>query len=85
MNDILTTTVAVAVHRRSESPIFGEGTLRVELDDDAAGPYVVLTCVNNGEENRPGLRMDMDELDAVTVAARGMMDAFPNDGEVTDA
>lgn len=38
-----TTSTAITVHLENESPVFGECSLTVKLDDEAGGAFVVLT------------------------------------------
>lgn len=37
------TTTAITVHLKDESPVFGECSLTVKLDDEAGGAFVVIT------------------------------------------
>ena len=69
-SEIFTTPIKVAVHRRGDNPIFGECATHVSVDDEAAGPFIVLES-NAGHES--GLRIDPDELEAVVVAARQLI------------
>jgi len=70
------TPIGMAVHLPEESPIFGEQTLKVRIEDDAAGPYLVLRQC--GGEIEPGeVRLDLEELEAVLRAARRLIRAQP--------
>ena len=79
MSEIKTTTISVSVHRAGVSPIYGEGVTRVLLDDEAAGPYIVLRQYDPGLENAE-IRLDIEELRAVTVAAEKLIADYPEDG-----
>ena len=46
--------------------------------DEAAGPFIILA--SNGCSEKGEVRIDMDELEAVVVAARGLISGFPNIG-----
>ena len=41
--DIAVTPVAVAVHRVGDSPVFGESMTHIRVEDDGAGPYIVIS------------------------------------------
>lgn len=75
---ILITPISVAVHRRRDNAIFGENSLRVSVEDEAAGTFIILA--SNGCSEKGEVRIDMDELEAVVVAARGLISGFPNIG-----
>lgn len=72
---ILITPIKVAVHRKDDNPIFGENVIHVSVDDEEAGPFIVLES-NAGHAD--GLRIDQDELEAAVVAARQLIAGLPN-------
>jgi hypothetical protein len=74
-SEILITPIKVAVHRKDDNPIFGENVIHVSVDDEAAGPFIVLES-NAGHAD--GLRIDQDELEAAVVAARQLIAGFQN-------
>ena len=74
-SEILITPIKVSVHRKDDSPIFGESVIHVSVDDEAAGPFVVMES-NDGHAD--GLRIDLDELEAAVVAARQLIAGLPN-------
>ena len=43
----------ISIHLESESPIYGENTVTVELDDEAGGIFLVIT-------NHEGVKVSMD-------------------------
>ena len=65
--------IAVSVYREGESPIFGEHCTRVEIDDEAAGPFIVLKQVGRDKEDVGLLRLDLDELEEITRVAVGLV------------
>lgn len=75
-DDILVTVLEVSVHRRNANPIFGETAIHVRVEDEAGGPFIVLKACDPSDE---GLRIDMDELEAVTKAARNLIDKMPKE------
>lgn len=46
MPTVKTTPTRYAIHYEDESPIFGESTIHVSIDDEAAGPYLVIESTN---------------------------------------
>jgi len=72
------TPIGMAVHPPDESPIFGEHATHVLIDDEAAGPFIVLR--QYGSETKSGeVRLDIEELDAVMRAARRLIRAQPKE------
>lgn len=73
--DITVTPVAVAVHRVGDSPIFGESMTHIRVEDDAAGPYIVISQPAGREaELKPGeLAFDADELPVIYRAAMRLL------------
>ena len=72
------TPIGMAVHLQDESPIFGEHATHVLIDDEAAGPFIVLRQF--GEESKVGeVRLDIEELEAVLRAARRLIRAQPKE------
>jgi hypothetical protein len=72
------TPIGMSVHMPDESPIFGDSSTHVMVDDDAAGPYLVLR--QYGNERKVGeVRLDIDELESVMRAARRLIRAQPRE------
>jgi hypothetical protein len=70
-----TTCISVAIHQDDQNAIFGEGVITVTLEDEAAGAFLILS---DGENK---IRIDMDELEAVTVAAQNLIAGYePGEG-----
>lgn len=67
---LLITPLMVSVHRKGYNPVYGEGAIKVTVEDEGGGPFIVL---ESNEGNEDGLRIDMDELEAVTAAARKLI------------
>jgi hypothetical protein len=72
MTSYKTTVVAIAVHRDNESPIYGEGTTTVRLDDEGSGPFLVLS--QGTDEGTQTLRMDQSEIRIVMEAAERLIE-----------
>lgn len=71
---ILTTPLTYAVHNENDSPVFGESTTHVSVEDEAGGAFILLKQFNGGEQV---LRFDLDELLAVTEAAKKLIGEQP--------
>ena len=67
---LLITPLKVSVHRKGDNPVNGERAIKVTVEDEGGGPFIVLES-NEGMED--GLRIDMDELEAATAAARKLI------------
>ena len=72
------TVIAMSIHSDDESPIFGEHSTQVTIDDEGAGPYIVLTQTNEGAKVGT-VAMDMEDLELVIKAARDLMAAQPKE------
>jgi len=66
-----TTINAIAIHRTGDSPIFGDSTTIVRLDDEGGGPFIVIEQATN---EQPGVfKLDPDELTIVMRTARRLL------------
>lgn len=70
MSKLKTKTLSYSVYREGDSPVFGESATHVCVDDESGGPFIVLKQSTEGQV----LRFDLDELIAVTEAAKKLMD-----------
>jgi len=73
MSKLVTTTIKVSVHRAGKNPIFGEGAIHVSVEDEAAGAFIIIESTDGQDK---GLRIDLDELEAVIAAARRMVEKY---------
>ena len=67
MIGLLTTITAMAIHPAHSSPVFGEMTTRITLNDEAAGPFFEIT------QEEHTIRLEVDELRALLAAAETML------------
>ncbi len=72
------TPIAVSVHARGQSPIFGEGVTHVIVDDEAAGPFLRL---KQADSEKGEVCLDINELEAIVIAARKLIKAQPKVAE----
>jgi len=69
------TPIAVSVHRKSESPIFGEGVTNIRIDDEGGGMFLVIS-----QEDKE-IRCDIEELELILSAARELIAPHLEPGE----
>ena len=66
------TTAAVYVHRRGINPFSDVGSIRMEVEDEGGGAYLMLIDV---EDESRRVAIELDELEALASVARSMVDA----------
>lgn len=66
------TVVKVNIHREKDNPVFGESVVGVELTDEGAGEFILLTGTVEGGDIAT-LRLDPDELFAAAEVARELL------------
>ena len=72
MSEYKTTILQVSIHREESNPVFGEGNTYVKIDDEAAGPLLIIEQTD--DESKLGIvRMDYEEFMAVAEAAKMLM------------
>ena len=71
MRNLTMTTLSISVHPKDESPVFGEQSMIVSIEDEGAGPYISILQVQEGVK----ISMDIEQLEAVVVAARQLLSA----------
>ena len=64
------TITSVAVSYQDESPIFGENTIKLALDDEAGGVFFVLSDLNGNT-----IKIDHQQWIELEVAAKILMTA----------
>lgn len=70
------TPIAFSVHTENDSPIFGESVTYVKIDDEAAGPFIMLHQIH--PDNKEGeSRFELEELKLILEAAQTLMDQQP--------
>lgn len=63
------TPIKYSIHREGDSPMFGETSIHVSLDDDGAGEF--LTIQQNSDNPEAGVvRLDFEELPLILEAAK---------------
>jgi len=74
---LVTTPIEVSIHRVGENPIFGHSVTKIRIQDEAGGPFIVLTQCFEDSEGK--LSFDLDELEQVLIQARKLIAAYPSD------
>ena len=69
MNKYQKTITQISVHLESESPIYGASTVTVELDDEAAGIFLVIK-----PSQSELLSIDIDQWRALNDAVEFLLD-----------
>ena len=72
------TPIGMSVHLPDESPIFGDSSTHVIVDDESEGPFIVLRQFTD-HSKLCEVRLDIAELEAVLRAARRLLRAQPKE------
>lgn len=70
------TTTAISVHALGDSPVFGESTVTVSIDDEGAGPFISLFQPSGGK-----IDLDYEQLLLVVDAAKMLMEGIEPESE----
>lgn len=74
MRTIKTSVIRKAIYVDGNNPIFGDGAVHVSVEDEGGGAFLVIETVEGDDNDVCGkIRIDLDELEAVLVAAREMI------------
>lgn len=71
------TTLKVSLHRPSDNPIFGDDVTHMSIEDEAAGPFFVLSQSTPVQFNE--VRLSLDEIEKIAEVAREMMKQYPEE------
>ena len=56
---IKTVPVAYSIYKDGDNPVFGNSVTKVEIEDDAAGPYITISQCNDDHEG--SIKLEFDE------------------------
>lgn len=73
MSKYVSTIMSVAVHNKAVNPIYGEFNVVVRVEDEGAGPFLVLEQ-NTDDRANQSIRLDYDEFLAVAQAAKMLLE-----------
>ena len=68
-----TTTTQITIHRKDENAVFGESAIRIKIEDEGAGGYLVI------EQDESSIRVDPEELELIILEARKIMAQFEDE------
>jgi hypothetical protein len=83
MTNPVTTILTIAVHLPNESPVYGERSLHVSLDDEGGGVYIIIK--EQSDKLNSEVRIDPAEAPVVfetamrLLAQQTLKEALPND------
>ena len=70
MRTIKTSVIKKAIYVDGNNPISGDVAVHVSVEDEGGGAFIVIETV---DDDCGKIRIDLDELEAVLVAAREMI------------
>ena len=76
MRTIKTSCIKKAIYIDGNNPISGDVEVLVSVEDEGCGAFIVIETVGDDNDDCGKIRIDLDELEAVLVAAREMMAGF---------
>lgn len=71
------TIIKISVHRPDDSPIFGESSTHVSLEDEAGGVYLKLEQCHDYIQNGSVTFNDLEHLEAIVNAAKYLLENAP--------
>ena len=71
--------IKVSIHTDTESPIFGENSTHISIEDNGAGAYLQLTQCHDDTENGVVTFNDLEYLELVFTTAKQLMGEIQND------
>lgn len=75
---LIITPLKVSVHLKGDNPVNGDCAIKVTVDDKGDGPFIVL---ESDAMMKDGWELNMDELEAVTSAARKLIAGVEKNGK----
>ena len=70
-----TAVIATSIYRDGDSPLFGNTAIKVALEDEAAGAFLVIS--QESEEHTGKIIVELEELRAVLATAEKMIAEYP--------
>jgi hypothetical protein len=61
----------ISIYQCDESPLFGNDSIQIEINDEGAGPFVLL------RSNEGAVKIEIEELEHAAKQARLMFDLYP--------
>ena len=76
MRTIKTSCIKKAIYVDGNNPISGDVAVHVSVEDEGGGAFIVIETDGDDNDDCGKIRIDLDELEAVLVAAREMISEF---------
>lgn len=76
-----TTVIAISVHGENDNPMFGESATHVKIEDEAAGPFIVLSQAGHETAKTGEVQLDFEELNRIVAAAKRLERGWPVENE----
>lgn len=70
------TVTEIAIHKESESPIFGDTVTHVKLDDEGGGTFIKIVQHNDTQMNE--IRLDFNEIEYILKAIEMLKEGSPD-------
>lgn len=72
------TPICFSVHREDESPIYGELSVHIRIEDEAAGPFLVIKSQAADEFSKSGeIALEFEHFDAISEAVKRLREGNP--------
>lgn len=76
--ELLITPLKYAIHRTVDHPLFGKGTIHIELHDTSEGPCIKVTApAKDCDPRENSIMLDFKEVEAVHNAAKKLVQVYP--------
>ena len=73
-----TAVMAMSIYYDDESPVYGERSIHIKIDDESGGSFFVVT--QNDERSKTGeIRLEVGEIEKLAQLARQMMKGYPEE------
>lgn len=69
MGEKMITPTRYAIHKKGESPVFGENTIFVEVDDHGAGMFMTVYPASDTEKR---ISFDFEDFDELVLVVQGI-------------
>lgn len=71
MKKSISTVLEISIHQEGDNPVFGEGSTRLRIEDEAGGGFFVISQPCNQE-----IKLNPDELYFLAEEGKKIMDAY---------
>ena len=75
MSNYASTILKVSIHTEDMNPVFGETVTHVSVDDEAGGPFIVLSQCNDYIKDGE-VRVNIEELEQIYLTSKMLIGQF---------